>query len=127
MNKIELGKKLALLRGGRQIDGNTISAYSVKSIETGRSSYPVSNLFLYTDAIGLGVYVWDYNVDEHYRIGAVEDCHEIIDYLIAYNGADQKSMGVRYTKPKDGQASLSIDTLLAILNHFHCLLQFDSI
>lgn len=128
MDRTELGKKLAVLRSGRQIDSGIISAYSVKSIETGRSSYPVANLFLYADAIGLGIYVWDYNIDEHYRVGAVEDCHELIGYLTAYNGNGHGSIhstGIRYTKPKNGQALLSIDTLLAILDHFHCLLQFE--
>lgn len=128
MNRVELGKKLTELRAGQTISNESLSAYSIQSIETGRASYPVTNLFLYADAINLSVYVWDYNIDEHYRIGSVNDCHDVIDYLIKCNGMEQKDIslriGVRYTKPKDGQALLSIDTLLAVLNYFHCSLQF---
>lgn len=129
MNRIELGKKLAELRSGQAIESYKLSAYSIQSIEAGRASYSVTSLFLYTDAVGLSVYVWDYNIDEHYRVGSVDDCHELIEHLLKYNDMEQKDIspriGVRYTKPKDGQALLSIDTFLAILNHFHCSLQFD--
>lgn len=131
MNRIELGKKLAELRSGQAIESDKLSAYSIQSIETGRASYSVTSLFLYTDAVGLSVYVWDYNIDEHYRVGSVDDCHELIEHLLKYNGMEQKDIspriGVRYTKPKDGQALLSIDTLLAILNYFHCSIQFVTV
>ena len=127
MNRVELGKRLAKLRDGADL-GKELSAHSIQSIEAGRASYPVTKLFLYTDALSLSVYVWDYNIDEHYRIGAVEDCHEVISFLLKYNGIEQKDIsrliGVRYTKPKDGRALLSIDTFLAILSHFHCSLRF---
>jgi hypothetical protein len=129
MNRVELGNRLTELRDGMAIESEKLSAYAIQSIEAGRSSYAVTNLFLYTDAIKRSVYVWDYNLDEHYRIGSVEDCHEVIDYLLRYNSMEQKDIspriGIRYTKPKDGQALLSIDTFLAILNHFRCSLQFD--
>ena len=131
MNRIELGKKLAELRSGQAIESDKLSAYSIQSIEAGRASYSVTSLFLYTDAVGLSVYVWDYNIDEHYRVGSVDDCHELIEHLLKYNGMEQKDIsqriGVRYTKPKDGQALLSIDTLLAILNYFHCSIQFVTV
>lgn len=131
MNRIELGKKLAELRSGQAIESDKLSAYSIQSIEAGRASYSVTSLFLYTDAVGLSVYVWDYNIDEHYRVGSVDDCHELIEHLLKYNGMEQKDIspriGVRYTKPKDGQALLSIDTLLAILSYFHCSIQFVTV
>ena len=130
MNRIELGKKLAAIRNGAEIDGEELSAYAVQSIETGRSSYAVTNLFIYTDAIQCSVYVWDYNIDEHYRVGSVSDCHEVIEMLMRTRGFSTSDLntriGVRYTRPKDGQALLSIDTLLAILSFFHCSLQFSS-
>lgn len=131
MNRIELGKKLAELRSGQAIKSDKLSVYSIQSIEAGRASYSVTSLFLYTDAVGLSVYVWDYNIDEHYRVGSVDDCHELIEHLLKYNGMEQKDIsqriGVRYTKPKDGQALLSIDTLLAILSYFHCSIQFVTV
>ena len=131
MNRIELGKKLAELRSGQAIESDKLSAYSIQSIEAGRASYSVTSLFLYTDAVGLSVYVWDYNIDEHYRVGSVDDCHELIEHLLKYNGMEQKDIspriGVRYTKPKDGHALLSIDTLLAILSYFHCSIQFVTV
>lgn len=131
MNRIELGKKLAELRSGQAIESDKLSAYSIQSIEAGRASYSVTSLFLYTDAVGLSIYVWDYNIDEHYRVGSVDDCHELIEHLLKYNGMEQKDIspriGVRYTKPKDGQALLSIDTLLAILTYFHCSIQFVTV
>lgn len=131
MNRIELGKKLAELRSGQAIESDKLSAYSIQSIEAGRASYSVTSLFLYTDAVELSVYVWDYNIDEHYRVGSVDDCHELIEHLLKYNGMEQKDIsqriGVRYTKPKDGQALLSIDTLLAILSYFHCSIQFVTV
>ena len=87
-------------------------------------------MFIYTEAIRQSVFVWDYNIDEHYRIGAADDCHEVIDYLMHYNGMESRDIsqhiGVRYTRPKDGQTLLSIDTFLAILNHFHCALRFTT-
>lgn len=128
MNRVELGKRLTELRNGTDIVSDSLSAYAIQSIEAGRASYSVANMFLYTDAIRQSVFVWDYNIDECYRIGAANDCHEVIDYLLQYNGIESKDIssriGVRYTRPKDGQALLSIDTFLAILNHFHCSLQF---
>lgn len=127
MNRIELGKRLKELRHGTDIS-NELSAYAIQSIEAGRASYSVANMFLYTDAIKQSAFVWDCNIDEHYRIGSVADCHEVIEYLLQYNGMMAKDLnpkiGVRYTKPKNGQALLSIDTFLAILSHFHCSLQF---
>ena len=128
MNRVELGKRLAAMRAGTEIDGKVLSAYAIQSIETGRASYSVANMFLYTDAIRQSVYVWDYNIDEHYRIGTADDCHEVIDFLMQYNGMESKDIspriGVRYSKPKDGQTLLSIDTFLAVINYFHCSLQF---
>lgn len=130
MNRIELGKKLADIRNGKNIKNGKLSAYVIQSIETGKSSYSVTSLFLYTDALNTSVYVWDYNIDEHYRIGSVDDCHELIEVLLQNNGMKLKDLnpriGTRYTKPKDGKALLSIDTLLAILSFFHCSLQFGS-
>ena len=125
MNRIELGKRLVALRSELEIFG--LSQYAIQSLEAGRSSYSVSNLFLYTDAIGCSVFVWDYNIDEHYRIGSMDDCHELIMFLMQQNKANINDMssqiGIRYTKPKGGHTSLSIDTLLAILSYFHCLVQ----
>ena len=128
MNRIELGKQLASIRKGADIKSKKLSAYSIQTIETGRTSYSIASLFLYTDAVGCSVYVWDYNIDEHYRIGSADDCHEIIELLLAQNGTNvnelNQKIGIRYSKPKDGQTLLSIDTLLAILGHFHCSMQF---
>jgi len=129
MNRIELGKKLAGIRNGKEINDDKLSAYVIQSIEAGKSSYSVTSLFLYTDALNTSVYVWDYNIDEHYRVGSVEDCHNLIEVLLHNNGMELKDLNpkisVRYTKPKDGQALLSIDTLLAILSYFHCSIQLS--
>lgn len=129
MNRIELGKRLTDIRAGREIKSDKLSAYVIQSIEAGKSSYSVKSLFLYIDAINCSVFIWDYNIDEHYRIGSVDDCHELIEMLLHNNGMELKDLnpriGIRYTKPKDGQALLSIDTLLAIIGHFHCSIQFS--
>ena len=129
MNRIELGKKLADIRDGKNIKSDKLSAYVIQSIEAGKSSYSVTSLFLYTDALNCSVFVWDYNIDEHYRVGSVDDCHELIEQLLHNNGMELKDLnpriGIRYTKPKDGQALLSIDTLLAILSYFHCSIKLS--
>lgn len=128
MNRIELGKRLAAIRNGADIKSDNLSAYSIQTIEAGRASYSVTSLFLYTDSVRCSVYVWDYNTDEHYRIGSADDCHEIVELLLNQNRTNvnelNQRIGVRYSKPKDGQVLLSIDTLLAILGHFHCSMQF---
>lgn len=107
-----------------------LSGYAVKSIESGRSSYPVSNLIEYCKGTGLRIFMVDLAMDEVFEIEKTMDIHKVIGilmerYEISPNTILQKA-DVHYTPPQKGRISFSINTLLGICSVLHCRIDFKN-
>lgn len=117
---------LAEKRNNRPIKG--LSAYKALSIETGRAAYPVSSLVAYCASVGLQIVVTDMAMQESYSVDSVAEIHDVLAMLMErYNETDRtlfQKTGVNYTKPKNGENTLSIKTLLPMLQHLSSKLDF---
>lgn len=126
MNKERLGIELSHKRNGRPIDG--LTKYAVKSIEEGRSSYPVVNLLVYCEALSLQMTITDLAMDESYPVDTIQEVHDVLQMLMERWKIDDANIyrksGVHYTAPKGKTGSLSITTLLAMCKVLHCKLDF---
>lgn len=123
----QLTDKLATAREDNVYEG-TLSGYAVRSIEKGRSSYPVSNLIEYCNGIGLSVAIVDMNTDEFYLVDGADEVHEAIGMLMKrYNVSVNQILrqtSVNYTAPKNGRTHLSVNTLLSVCSILHCRVDF---
>lgn len=126
MNKEKLGIELSHKRNGKPITG--LTKYAVKSIEEGRSSYPVSNLLVYCEALHLQMAITDLAMDETYPVDTIQEVHEVLQMLMQRWKVDDtdiyRKSGVHYTAPKGNTGSLSITTMLAMCKVLHCKLDF---
>lgn len=126
MNKEKLGIELSHKRNGKPIIG--LTKYAVKSIEEGRSSYPVSNLLVYCEALHLQMAITDLAMDETYPVDTIQEVHEVLQMLMQRWKVDDtdiyRKSGVHYTAPKGNTGSLSITTMLAMCKVLHCKLDF---
>lgn len=126
MNKEKLGVQLAFMRDGKQIDG--LTKYAIKSIEEGRSSYPVANLLKYCKSIGRRMVITDMATDESYAIDEIEEVHEVLQWLMDRWKIDEALMyrktGIHYTAQKGNTGSISITTMLSMLSALHAKLDF---
>ena len=127
MTKEQLADKLKEIRQVNQYSGK-LSGYAVRSIEESRSSYPVSNLIDYCEGTNLQMVMTDMATDESYAVHEIMDIHEVIDMLMKRYGIDSqyvyRKTAIHYTAPKNGNASLSVNTLLAVCSSLHCKIDF---
>ena len=114
MTKQEIGERIAEIRSGRKIDV-AMTEYAIQSIETCRSSYPVSNLIALCNALKIKLYMEDMNTGEKYPVDSIDDCHSVIGFLMDRYDTDERAVceltGTHYTPPKANIKHLSIDTL----------------
>lgn len=126
MNKEKLGIELSRIRNGRPIKG--LTNYAVKSIEEGRSSYPVTNLLVFCGALSLQMVFTDMAMDESYPVDNIQEIHDVLQMLMKRWQIDDSLMyrktGIHYTAPKGKTGSLSIVTMLAMCKTLHCKLDF---
>lgn len=126
MNKEKLGIELSLIRNGRPI--RELTGYAIKSIEEGRSSYPVTNLLIYCEALSLQMVLTDMATGESYPVDNIQEVHDVLQALMQRWHINDYCMyrktGIHYTAPKDGVWSLSIVTMLAMCKALHCKLDF---
>lgn len=126
MNKEKLGVQLAFMRGSKTIDG--LTKYAIKSIEEGRSSYPVSNLLKYCKSIDRRMVFTDMATDESYVVDEIEEVHEVLQWLMDRWKIDEALMyrktGIHYTAQKNSTGSISITTMLSMLSALHVKLDF---
>lgn len=119
-NRLELGKTLKELRGRCKDPSINLSKRVIESIETGSSQYPVKKLLEYLDGIQRHATIHIVLVDESIEINTPLDFHKAIARMLDVYGENPYSISMKisifYTPPKENNASLSIDTLLAILN-----------
>ena len=127
MTKETIADKLKEMNQGNRYSGK-LSGYAVRSIEESRSSYPVSNLIDYCEGMNLQMVMVDMATDEVYVVHEIMDIHEIIDMLMKRYNIDYqlvyRKTAVHYTAPKNGRASLSVNTLLAVCSSLHCKIDF---
>lgn len=126
MNKEKLGIELSCKRNGRPING--LTGYAIKSIEEGRSSYPVVNLLIYCKALSMQMTLTDIATGETYPVSSIDRVHEVLQMLMKRWAIDNKAIyrksGVHYTPAKGKNGSLSITTMLAMCEVLHCKLDF---
>jgi hypothetical protein len=126
MNKEKLGIELSRMRNGKPIGG--LTKYAIKSIEEGRSSYPVSNLLIYCEAISQQLVLTDMATDESYPVDNMQEIHEVLQMQMERWQIDDSLMyrktGIHYTAKKGATGSLSIVTMLAMCEVLHCKLDF---
>lgn len=126
MDKIGIGQRLSRMRNGRSIDG--LTEYTVKSIETGSSAYPVANLLLYCQSLDIQLVIIDILLDEVYPVDNLDDIHTVVQMLMKRYHINTygifKKTGVHYTPPRTERKSFSIDTLSAMFGVLHCKLDF---
>ena len=127
MTKEQLAKKLSVVCGKNVYSGE-LSDYAIRSIKESRSSYPVSNLIDYCKGMDVRMAITDMATDEAYRVFEIMDVHNVIMMLMERYGIDSqyiyRKTAVHYTAPKNGRASLSINTLLAVCSSLHCRIDF---
>lgn len=125
----------------------SLTSYAVKSIELGRSNYPVQNLITYCHDSNLRLIMQDLATEDRFYPISILDVHKVLDLLMKRYLVDPKLVyrktGVHYTPPKsldieflekmkeesDGRmyvTPLSIKTLLAVCEVIHCELLFES-
>jgi len=128
MTKEQLAKKLNEVCGNNVYSGK-LSGYAVRSIVESRSSYPVSNLIEYCEGMDVRMAITDLATDEVYTIDEIMQVHEVIGMLMERYDVDYqfvyRKTAVHYTAPKDGRASLSVNTLLAVCSCLHCKIDFQ--
>ena len=126
MNKEKLGIELSRIRNGRPTKG--LTNYAVKSIEEGRSSYPVTNLLIFCKDLSLQMVFTDMATDESYPVDNIQEIHAVLQMLMKRWQIDDALMyrktGIHYTAPKGKTGSLSIVTMLAMCKALHCKLDF---
>lgn len=124
-----------------------LTPYAVKSIEDGRSNYPVSNLITYCQDMNLKIVMIDLTTEDCFYPTSVLDIHKVLDLLMKRYSVDYKLVyrktAVHYTAPKSFDEKelekiktkpqgkkylvpLSIKTLLAVCDVIHCDLRFES-
>lgn len=126
MNKETLGIELSHMRSGKPING--LTDYAIKSIEKGRSSYPVSNLLVYCGDLSIQMAITDLATDEVYPVDTIQEVHGVLQMLMQRWKIDDtdiyRKSGVHYTAPRGNTGSLSINTMLEMCKVLHCKLDF---
>lgn len=129
MNKETIGAYLVKLRKNKVI--KDLSPHKIISVQTGRSSYPVSSLLAYCDNINVQVAITDIALNEVYPIDDITGMHDILAMLMERYHEDARSLfrktGVTYTTPKSNTVGMSIDSLLKLLTAFGAKLDFVQI
>ncbi len=125
----------------------SLTSYTVKSIEDGRSNYPVTNLIAYCQDMDLKLVMFDMATEDCFYPISVLEVHKVLDLLMKRYNVDYKLVyrktAVHYTAPKSFDEKdlekmksdpkgkryvtpLSIKTLLAVCDVIHCDLRFES-
>lgn len=126
IRKEVLGYRLSELRKGRPVEH--LSKYAIKSIEKGRSSYPVSNLVTYCRDLSIQLAIVDKATNETFVVNTTGDVHTTLQLLMKrWHITDldiYKKTGAHYTPPRGDNGALSIKTLLIMLDVLHATLEY---
>lgn len=146
MSQKQIAEKLKTVLQGATYSG-TLTSYAAKSIEDGRSNYPVSNLITYCKDMNLKMVMLDLTTEDCFFPASILEVHAVLDLLMRRYKVDYKLVyrktAVHYTAPKSfdestltkikadadskkSVAPLSIKTLLAVCEVIHCDLLFES-
>lgn len=146
MSQEQIAERLKIALHGAPYSG-TLTSYAAKSIEDGRSNYPVSNLITYCSDMNLKMVMFDLTTEDRFFPTSILEVHKVLDLLMRRYNVDYKLVyrktAVHYTAPKSfdeckleklkadsknkkSVAPLSIKTLLAVCEVIHCDLLFES-
>lgn len=146
MNQELIAERLKTVLQGALYNG-VLTPYAAKSIEDGRSNYPVSNLITYCQDMKLKIAMFDLTTEDCFYPASILEVHKVLDLLMRRYNVDYKLIyrktAVHYTAPKSldedtlkkikadtygkkSVAPLSIKTLLAVCDVIHCDLFFES-
>lgn len=145
MNLNQITDKLKMALDGAVYKGD-LTSYAVKSIESGRSNYPVSNLITYCQGANLKMVMMDMATEDKFFPASILDVHKVLGLLMDRYDVDTKLVyrktAAHYTPPKSFEAEevekmrsigknkyvtpLSIKTFLAVCEVIHCDLSFES-
>lgn len=146
MTQEQVAERIKAIARDKDYQGS-LTPYAVKSIEDGRSNYPVSNLIVYCKDMNLKLMMIDLVTEDCFLPTSVLDVHKVLDLLMKRYNVDYKLVyrktAIHYTAPKSFDekdlkqiranskerkyvAPLSIKTLLAVCGVIHCDLRFES-
>lgn len=135
MTQTQIAERLKQALQGKAYEGS-LTSYAVKSIEDGRSNYPVSNLLAYCEDMNLQLVMFDLVTEDCFYPTSVLAVHKVLGLLMERYKVDYKLVyrktAIHYTAPKsfdEGssvKAPLSIKTFLAVCDVIHCDLRFES-
>lgn len=133
MTQTQIANRLKGSLQGRSYVGS-LTSYAVKSIEEGRSNYPVSNLIAYCEDMNLRLAMFDLVTEDCFYPTSVLEVHKVLGLLMERYNVDYKLVyrktAIHYTAPKSfddsSKAPLSIKTFLAVCDVIHCDLRFES-
>lgn len=124
MSKEEIGERLREIRKTNHIMIDELGDYAIRSVETASCSYPVSNLIIMCNALGVKLEITDTYVGETFPVSSISECHLVLATIMDRYEVDHKMIyrltGRHYTLPKGAKQPLSINTLLAICDALHC-------
>lgn len=135
MTQTQIAERLTEALQGRTYVGS-LTAYAAKSIEDGRSNYPVSNLITYCQDMNVRMVMFDLATEDCFYPTTILEVHQVLNLLMERYKVDYKLVyrktAIHYTAPKSfdkneaGKAPLSIKTFLAVCDVIHCDLRFES-
>lgn len=146
MTQEQVTARIKAAKSDRGYNGS-LTSYAVKSIEDGRSNYPVSNLITYCMGNEIKLMMYDLTTEDRFYPQSVLDIHKVLGTLMKRYNVDYKLIyrktAIHYTAPKSFDEKdleklkaspngkkyvtpLSIKTLLAVCEVIHCDLCFES-
>lgn len=146
MTQEQIAEKLKQSLQDKPYSGS-LTSYAAKSIEDGRSNYPVTNLIAYCQDMNLKLMMFDMATEDCFYPISVLEVHKVLDLLMKRYNVDYqlvyRKTAVHYTAPKSFNerdlekmqtgpkgkkyvTPLSIKTLLAVCDVIHCDLRFES-
>jgi len=130
MERLEVSFILTRLRGNRART-KKLGKYASDTIETGRHSFPVSNMLIYCEDYDIGAVVYDKKRKFEYKVADMDDVNQTIRFLLDWRHVSVnklcRDIGRVYTdRERDGKLSMSIDTFLKVLKYLDCELRFKS-
>lgn len=146
MTQEQIAKRIKAVATDKGYKGS-LTPYAIKSIDEGRSNYPVSNLITYCRDMRLRLVMFDLTTEDCFYPESVLDIHKVLDILMQRYEVDYKLIyrktAIHYTAPKSFDENdlekmkakskgkkyvtpLSIKTLLAVCDVIHCDLRFES-
>ena len=124
----DVSHMLADIRGDREYSG-VMGKYAIATLESGRSSFPTRNMVTYCQDFDIDIIIFDDRLNRKHVVRTDDELHLVIRRIMLNRKTNYNRMvahtGRNYTgREKDGKISMSIDTLLLIMYHLGCHIEF---